>query len=509
MNSSLLLTIILAYFALLLLIAHITSRGSNNESFFVGNRKSQWWLVAFGMIGTTLTGITFISVPGTVSSVGFSYFQVTIGYWLGYFLVAFILLPLYYKMRLTSIYTYLEKRFNINANQTGAFFFMLSRTVGSTLRLYLVIKILEIFILKDLHISFTTTAVVILILILLYTFKGGVKTIVWTDTLQTTFMLISLIVGIWYLLGDLDLAIPHAWQSMKAQNLTHIFTWDGLSSHNFFKEIIGGAFITVAMTGLDQEMMQKNISVSNLKDSRKNMLLMGTLQMFVVFAFLFLGGLLFIYALQNGITATADDLYPTIAIQSGWPFLLTIIFIIGLISALFPSSDGALTAMTSSFCLDILHFKKKNWSKKKKLRTRLLVHASFALLFLAFIFFYRFIDNDSLISILLKLAGYTYGPLLGLFSFGILTKRKINGKKPLTLSLISMLLTLILDLLNHPNWYIQQFDLSPQMSHWAHLTSENIFQGYKIGYELLVINALITFILLFIFSKKKNTDVLS
>src|SRR5699024_6776947 len=241
----------------------------------------------------------------------------------------------------------------------------------------------------------------------------------------------------------------------------------------------------------------------------KNMLLMGTLQMFVVFAFLFLGGLLFIYAQQNGITATGDDLYPTIAIQSGWPFLLTVIFIIGLISALFPSSDGSLTAMTYSFCLDILHFKKKNWSKKKKLRTRLLVHASFALLFLAFIFFYRFIDNDSLISILLKLAGYTYGPLLGLFSFGILTKRKINGKKPLTLSLISMLLTLILDLLNHPNWYIQQFDLSPQMSHWAHLTSENIFQGYKIGYELLVINALITFILLFIFSKKKNTDILS
>ncbi len=510
MNSVLLLAIILAYFCLLLAISWFTSRGSNNESFFVGNRKSKWWVVAFGMIGTSLTGITFISVPGTVGESGFSYFQVTIGYWLGYFIVAFVLLPLYYRMQLTSIYTYLERRLGGNAHKTGALFFMLSRTVGSTLRLYLVIKVLELFVLEELKVPFSLAAIIILLLILLYTFKGGVKTIVWTDTLQTTFMLLSLVVGVLYLMENLNLDIKTTWQQLEGQGLTQIFTWGGLSSHNFIKEIIGGAFITVAMTGLDQEMMQKNISVSNLKDSRKNMLVMGALQMVVVFVFLFLGGLLLLFAQQHGINARGDDLYPAIAIQSGLPFILTIVFVIGLISALFPSSDGALTAMTSSFCIDILNLPaRKHWKEKKKVQIRLLVHFLFALVFLGFVFFYRLVDNGSLIVILLKLAGYTYGPLLGLFAFGIMTKRWVKGKWPLLLSIAAMLLTLLLDLLNHPDWYIAKFHLAPSMATLARSLSLNIFHGYKIGYELLVINAFITFILLLVVSCKKTESILA
>ena len=505
MNAPLLLVIVLAYFILLLVIAWSTSRGSNNDAFFVGNRSSKWWVVAFGMIGTSLTGVTFISVPGTVGTNGFGYFQVTIGYWLGYFIVAFVLLPLYYKMRLTSIYTYLQQRLGNNAHKTGALFFMLSRTVGSTLRLYLVIKVLEFFILDSLGISFGWTAVLIVLLILLYTFRGGVKTIVWTDTLQTTFMLLSLAAGILYLSHALALPIPDVWRHLEKQQLTHMFTWAGDPANNFFKDIIGGIFITVAMTGLDQEMMQKNISVRTLKDSRKNVLWMGALQMLVVFAFLFLGGLLLLYAQQNGITARGDDLYPAVAIQSGLPFGLTLLFVIGLISALFPSSDGALTAMTSSFCIDLLHLTEKPWKAAQKIRVRQLIHLAFALLFLGFVFFYRLLDNGSLIVILLKLAGYTYGPLLGLFAFGLLTRRQVKARAPLRLSLLSLLLTLLLDLLNHPAWYIAQFQLPPRAGALARQLSEKLFHGYQIGYELLLINALITFGLLLLASHGKTT----
>jgi Na+/proline symporter len=504
MNSALLLSIVLAYFLVLLGIAYYTSRGSNNESFFVGNRKSKWWLVAFGMIGTSLSGMTFISVPGTVGNSGFAYFQVVIGYWIGYFIVAFVLLPVYYKMKLTSIYTYLERRLGRNAHKTGALFFILSRTVGATLRLYLVIKVLELFVLKDLNISFELTSVVILGLILLYTFKGGVKTIVWTDTLQTTFMLLSLLAGIFYLSGKLDLGMGESWSAISAQGMTRIFTYDAFSANNFIKQIIGGAFITIAMTGLDQEMMQKNISVSNLKDSQKNMVVMGTLQMVVVFIFLFLGGILSLYAQKNGIMAKGDDLFPAIAIQSGLPFAFTIIFIIGLISALFPSADGALTALTSSFCIDILGMQHRaEWTEKKRTNVRLTVHNIFAIIFLGFVFFFREVDNGSLIIILLKLAGYTYGPLLGLFAFGLLTKRSVGEKWPLVIALISLVLTLLIDIVNNPEWYAPKFDFSASTATFFRDISYQLFHGYKIGVELLVINAAITYLLLLLISKKK------
>lgn len=535
-QSTILLIIIVAYFALLLGVAFYTARGSNNESFFVGNRSSKWWLVAFGMIGTSLSGMTFISVPGTVGGGAMGYFQVVLGYWIGYFIVSYVLLPVYYKMQLTSIYTYLEKRLGTNAHKTGAFFFLLSRTLGATLRLYLVIKVLELFVLGNLGISFEITAIVILGLILLYTFKGGVKTIVWTDTLQTTFMLLALIVSIIFLANNLNLSMGEAWTAMSERGMTTVFATDPLKGNFFLKEIIGGMVITIAMTGLDQEMMQKNISVSNLKDSKKNMVVMGTLQMMVVFIFLFLGGLLYLYAesqgagfqtimkdgvainqfMWDGAVMKGDDMFPQIAINSGLPFILTICFIIGLISALFPSADGALTALTASFCIDILGMDKEKKQleaakvseaeiERKLSKKRLIVHNSFAVVFLLCVFFFREIDNGSLITILLKLAGFTYGPLLGLFAFGLITKRVVAAKAPLILCIVAMLLTLGLDMVNNYQWYIPQFNFGTDTANWLMQTGDRIFGGYKIGVELLLINAIITFILLWFASSKSET----
>ncbi len=482
MNSAILLGIVIIYFAVLLGIAFYTSRHSNNESFFIGNRSSKWWLVAFGMIGTSLSGMTFISVPGTVGSKGFDYFQVVIGYWLGYFVVAFVLLPLYYKLQLTSIYTYLEKRLGIVSYKTGALFFILSRTLGATLRLYLVIKVLEKFVLNGMGISFELTAIVILGLILLYTFRGGVKTIVWTDTLQTTFMLLALVVCVVYIMHTLHLDFAGTWHAMQAKGYTRFIQTDPKSGNFFLKQILGGAFITIAMTGLDQEMMQKNISVSNLKDSQKNMISFSFTLLLANFIFLLLGGLIYLYASAKGITATGDDLFPTIAMNSGLPFIISVCFLIGLISAVFPSADGALTALTSSFCIDILGLKRRpGISEKQKIRTRLIVHNAFALIFLGCVFFFRKVDNGSLIQTLLVVAGYTYGPLLALFAFGILTKRDVRNEFVPIICLVSPILCYIL----------KQFD-------------KQYLAGYSIGTELLIINAGIAFALLFLTSKKTS-----
>lgn len=500
-----LIAIILAYFSLLLGIAFYTSRNSNNESFFIGNRKSNWMLVSFGMIGTSLSGMTFISVPGKVGASGFEYFQLAIGFWLGYFVVAYVLLPLYYKMQLTSIYTYLDNRLGTGAYKTGSMFFILSRTMGATLRLYLVIKVLEQFVLKEIGISFEWTAVLIMVLILLYTLRGGVKTIVWTDTLQTTFMLLALVICVVYMLGQLDLNVSTAWAAMSEHNYTKTFNTNILESNHFLKQIIGGAFITISMTGLDQEMMQKNISVSKLKDAQKNMLVFGFVQMLVVFIFLTLGGLLSLYASAQGISATGDALFPTIAVQSALPIFITIIFLVGLISALFPSADGALTALTSSFCIDILGIKRnENWTEKKKANVRYAVHYSFAILFLMCVFFFRVIDSGSLVDILFKIANFTYGPLLGLFAFGILTKRSLQKVHPLFICLTALLLTFGIDLINNPAFYIKIFSLDTSAAQALQAFSNSIFSGYKIGNELLIINAALTFGLLFLFSSKKS-----
>lgn len=508
MSPVLLFTFVIAYFLLLLGVAWYTSRNSNNESFFIGNKSSNWMLVAFGMIGTSLSGVTFVSVPGTVGLSAFSYFQVVIGYFIGYFLIAFILLPLYYRLNLTSIYNYLQQRFGKFSYKTGAMFFIISRTLGATARLYLVINVLQIFILEripNIHISFWVTTFIILLMIILYTYEGGVKTIVFTDTLQTSFMLLGLIVCIIYVMGNIGHSFASTLVELDERGLTKIFNTDLNSPGFFLKNIIGGMFITVTMTGLDQEMMQKNISVRTLKDSQKNMVTFSIILVVVNFLFLLMGGLLYLFATTRGINVPADDLFPTVALNY-MPAAVSIIFVIGLISALFPSADGALTALTSSFCQDIIGFKRRDdWDEKKKKRIRMAIHFSFALLFFIMVMFFKWIDNKSIIDVILKVAGFTYGPLLGLFAFGILTKRSINDRLAVYVCIAAPILILGIDFINNINWYVLQLKLSGAWIEDIKALSTSLFGKFKIGYELLIYNGLLTFLGLFLISKKSTT----
>ena len=478
MSSTLLFTIVIIYFLVLLAVAWYTSRNSNNDSFFIGNRSSNWMLVAFGMIGTSLSGVTFVSVPGTVGGNHFGYFQVVIGYFIGYFIVAFVLLPLYYRLHLTSIYHYLDQRFGLIAYKTGSLFFIISRTLGATARLYLVINVLQIFILDEMQVPFWVTTLVILIMILLYTFEGGVKTIVFTDTLQTTFMLLGLVICVVYIMKNMDLSFFQTMDKLSLKGYTKIFNTDVNSSGFWLKQILGGAFITVGMTGLDQEMMQKNISVKNLKDSQKNMITFSTIMVLVNLLFLFLGGLLYLLAETNNIGVKGDDLFPTVALNylPGW---VAIIFIIGLISALFPSADGAITALTSSFCIDMLGLKRnKNTNEAQKKKTRMSVHLSFTIIFFLCVMIFKLINNKSIIDIILQIAGYTYGPLLGLFTFGILTKRIVRqGYATLIVCLVAPVVCYL---------------ISHNAAQW--------FGGFQIGIELLILNGLLTFMGLWLIS---------
>ncbi|HEX9511980.1 MAG TPA: sodium:solute symporter [Puia sp.] len=499
MSPSLLFTFVIGYFLLLLGVAWRTSRHSNNDSFFIGNRNSNWRLVAFGMIGTSLSGVTFVSVPGTVGDFAgvaykaFGYFQVVIGNWIGCLVIAFVLLPLYYRLQLTSIYNYLHTRFGKIAYRTGSLFFIISRTVGATARLYLVINILHIFILKELGVPFALTCFVILLMILLYTFEGGVKTIVYTDTLQTTFMLLGLVVCIVYILQHMDLSFGGALQALDEKSFTRIFNTDINSKGFFGKQIIGGMFIMIAMTGLDQEMMQKNISVKNLKDSQKNMLSFSFILVLVNFLFLLLGGLLYLFILHNGAAyhdhqlllngqnVIGDDLFPTLALHY-LPKAVSIIFIIGLISALFPSADGALTALTSSFCIDLLDLRNNTGlNEQQKKRTRMTVHICFALIFLICVLVFKWINSKSIINIILELAGYTYGPLLGLFAFGIFTKRHLPDHWMVTVICL----------------------LAPTCCYFISRYSSSWLGGFQIGIELLLINGILTFLGLLSISKKQ------
>ena len=515
MSPYLLLSFVLGYFILLFVVAWFTSRNSNNDSFFIGNKNSNWKLVAFGMIGTSLSGVTFVSVPGSVGNIGkmgampnaMGYFQVVIGYLLGYIVIAYVLLPLYYKMNLTSIYNYLKQRFGEWAYKTGASFFILSRTVGATARLYLVINILHIFILSQLNIPFWASTAVVLVMILLYTFEGGVKTIVYTDTLQTFLMITGLVVCVIYILHNLHFSITDAVNAMEAKSLTRVFNTDVNSKGFFLKQILGGMFITIAMTGLDQEMMQKNISVKTLKDSQKNILTFSVILVFVNLLFLLLGGLLYLYAFNNGaaftnmitgnkevfglyhnnLNITGDNLFPSIVLGlfQQVPVIISVIFIIALISALFPSADGALTALTSSFCIDILGLKEReDINEKQKRNIRLTVHLSMTVIFFLCILVFREINSRSIIDKILDLAGYTYGPLLGLFAFGILTQRSLPN------NFIIALIALI----------------CPVLCYFLKTNSTSVFGGYDIGIEILLINGLLTFLGLLIISKKTLTQ---
>ena len=509
MSPQILFSFVIGYFLLLLLVAWFTSRNSNNDSFFIGSRNSNWMLVAFGMIGTSLSGVTFVSVPGTVGTGGFQYFQVVLGYFLGYLVVAFVLLPLYYRLNLTSIYLYLEKRFGTVSYKTGALFFIVSRALGATARLYLVVNILQLFILNKMGIPFWATALVILVLILLYTFEGGVKTIVYTDTLQTTFMLLGLLVCIITILNKLDMGFAEALSALNKNGMSKVINTDINSTGFFLKQILGGAFITIAMTGLDQEMMQKNISVRTLGGSQKNILTLSTILILVNFLFLLMGGLLYLYAAQNNIAAKGDDLFPAVALGGTLSVIISVIFIIGLISALFPSADGALTALTSSFCIDILGLKKNTiFSEQQKKRTRLSVHLTFAVIFFLLVMLFKWIDDKSIIDVILKVAGYTYGPLLGLFAFGILTHRKVKDKYVLAVCLLSPLIIFGIDFLNNPEWFVKRFGLSPESEAGLKNLSASIFGGFKIGIEILILNGLVTFLgLIFISGKDVKREL--
>jgi Na+/proline symporter len=500
MSPYVLLSFVVGYFLLLLVVAWYTSKNSDNDSFFNGNKNSNWMLVAFGMIGTSLSGVTFVSVPGGVGKINFNYFQLVIGYFFGYLVVAFVLLPLYYKMNLTSIYTYLEKRIGVSAHKAGAFFFILSRTVGATARLYLVINILQIFILKDLGVPFIVTTLVILGMILLYTFEGGVKTIVYTDTLQTTGMLVGLVACIYFISQSMGNGIEGMYNQMAEKNYTQVFNFNPLEGGNFFKQFLGGMFITITMTGLDQEMMQKNISVKTLGSSQKNMFTLSIVLIVVNFLFLFLGGVLHVYAAANNITAVGDDLFPTIALSSAFAKTIGVVFIIALISALFPSVDGAITSLTSCFCIDILEFNKLSITEAEKKKKRLTVHLAFAILFFLLVLIFKAIDDKSIIQFILKFAGITYGPLLGLFAFGILTKKVIKNKLVWPICIAGPFITLLIDLLCNPAYYETLLHTKLGLTDM----STSIFHGYKIGPELILINGAITFLGLLIVSKNSS-----
>lgn len=471
MAPLLLLSFVVAYFVILLAVAWYTGKNSTNDSFFIGNRNSNWMLVAFGMIGTSLSGVTFVSVPGTVSTNGFYYMQIVLGYLLGYIVVAFVLMPLYYKLQLTSIYNYLHNRLGFIAYKTGALFFIISRTVGATARLYLVINILQNFILDEMGVPFWLTSIVILVMILLYTFEGGVKTIVFTDTLQTSFMLVGLVVCVIYIMYHLQLSVSGTIHQLQLKGYTHFFNTDINSKGFFLKQIIGGVFITIAMTGLDQEMMQKNISVKTLKGAQTNMISFSVIIVLVNFLFLLLGGLLYLFAAQNGLNYTGDDLFPTIALHY-LPKAVSMIFIIGLISALFPSADGALTALTSSFCIDILGIRRGQQTEQQQKKIRQRVHLTFSVIFLICIFVFKTINSKSIINIILDLAGFTYGPLLGLFAFGIFSKKTLHETYAITFVCLA----------------------TPVLSYFIEKWIPSLTGGFNIGIELLLINGIFTYL---------------
>ncbi|TXF75078.1 sodium:solute symporter [Chryseobacterium sp.] len=478
MNPYVLLSIIIAYFAILLWVAYRTGKGSNNESFFIGNRKSNWMLVAFGMIGTSLSGVTFVSVPGAVGADKFHYLQITIGYLIGYIIIAYVLLPLYYRLKLTSIYGYLQERMGQVSYKSGAWIFIVSRLVGATARLYLVVNILQFSILDSLGVPFIVTTLVILAMIILYTYEGGVKTIVWTDTLQTTCMLLGLIICSAYMLNHLNLGFFESLTAMNKLGYTEVFNTDVDSKAFFFKQILAGAFITITMTGIDQEMMQKSLSVTRLKDSQKNMVTLGFVLVGVISLFLFMGGLLHLYGATENVVSSGDQLFPDIALNHLPPFI-SIIFIVALISALFPSADGAMTALTSSICIDIFGLKDQKISQKEQEKFRKRVHLIVAFAFLVMVIIFKLINDNSMIGLILKLAGFTYGPLLGLFAFGIFTKYRVKDKLVPYVCIAAPLIS----------YFIDKFQ-------------ESMFGDFKIGLELLIINGLLTFFGLWLIRKK-------
>ncbi len=485
MSSFLILILLLGYFLVLIFISYLTGKNDSNVDFFKAGKKSPWYLVAFGMIGASLSGVTFISVPGWVEASQFSYFQVVLGYMVGYFVVAFVLLPVYYKLNLTSIYEYLFHRFGFVSHKTGAFFFFVSRVLGAAFRLYLVAIVLQQFIFDEWNVPFEITVVISILLIWIYTFRGGIKTIVWTDTLQTLFMITAVLLSIYFIIDSLGWTFSEFLASEELKSYSTIFNTGSILDKGYFlKSFFGGVFITICMTGLDQDMMQKNLTCKSLKDAQKNMLSFSVVLTFVTFLFMLLGALLFIYAKQNNIEIPllygkpkTDLLFPEIALNSGLGITLGITFILGLIAAAYSSADSALTSLTTSFCVDILNMKGKSEKEQKTIRKK--THIGMSVLLVLVIISFKYILNSNVIDSLLTVAGYTYGPLLGLFAFGIFTNYKIKDKFVWIVALASV--TIVFMLGKIPADYLG---------------------GYMIGYELLPLNGLLTFLGLILIRRK-------
>ena len=473
MSSTLILTVIAIYFSLLFIISYYTGKNDSNSTFFLGDRNSPWYIVAYGMIGTTLSGITFISVPGWVDSSQFSYMQMVFGFFVGYFIISRILLPLYYKLELTSIYTYLKNRFGNNTYKTGSAFFLLSRTIGASFRLYLIASVLQFAVFESWNIPFYVTVIITITLIWLYTYRGGIRTIIWTDTLQTTFMLGTVFMIAYTVTEKMNLDFTSTIQLIRESDYSKVFFFeDWKDSKYFFKQFFSGVFMAIVMTGLDQDQMQKNLSCKNLKDAQKNMMVFSSILIFVDLLFLSLGALLYIYSNKFGILipVDADMLFPNIALNSGLPSYVGVLFIIGIIAAAYSSADSALTSLTTSFCVDILEFEKQD--PKQQIKTRKYSHLLLSFVLLGVILLFRVINDQSVIKSLFIVAGYTYGPLLGMFSFGLFTKWKIRDKWVPLVAIISPILCYIIKL------YI------------------------PFGFELLIINGLLTFIGLYILKRK-------
>lgn len=483
MNPGTILLIFAVYTSLLFIIAWRTARKPNNETYFIGNRASPWYVVAYGMIGASLSGVTFISIPGDVGTSHFSYMMIVFGYLLGYAVIAQVLLPLYYNLNLTSIYSYLEKRFGFYSYKTGAFFFLLSRSIGASFRVYLVVNVLQVFVFDAWNVPFVVTVILFMGLIILYSFRGGIRTIVWTDTLQTTFMILAVIVSISMIAGELDLSLGSLIKAASQSEFSEMIITDWAHRHHFLKQFFSGAFIAIVMTGLDQDMMQKNLSCRNLRDAQKNVYLMSWSLIPVNLLFLFLGLVLYMYAAANNIAipASTDDLFPTIALRHLGP-TAGIVFFIGLVAAAYSSADGSLTSLTTSISVDFLGLKKNDrLSEDQKIRIRKMVHFSMSVILILMIMLFRAISDQSVIQKLFTIAGYTYGPLLGLYAFGLFTKYSVNDR-----------------------WVPVVAVLSPMLCYVLSINSQAWFKGYRFGFELLILNGLLTFAGLWILKNKSR-----
>ncbi len=466
MNAYVILAVIAVYFGILLYISNRSTKNAKSEDFYNASKSSPWYLVAFGMIGTTLSGVTFISVPGWVGTSQFSYFEMVLGYIFGYIFVAQVLMPLYYRLNLITIYTYLKTRFGVASYKTGSLFFILSRTFGAAFRLYLVAAVLQYAVFDEMGVSFYVTVFITLVLIWIYTNQGGIKTIVITDTLQTVFMMVALFVCMFQLSGAMGWSFGEMWREVHQSDYSQVFFWDD-GPKNFWKQFFAGIFIVIVMTGLDQDMMQKNLSIKNIADAQKNMYWFTGVLVIIKYVFLVFGALLFLYIGKEGIAAPerADLLFPTVALNY-MPAWVGITFILGLTAAAYSSADSALTSLTTTFCIDILNFKPGETSNE--VSTRRAVHIAFSMIiFLIIVVFYQ-IQNDSVISSIFTIAGYTYGPLLGLFAYGLMTKQPVLDK-----------------------WVPIVCVLSPLFTFLSDRYSEQLI-NYEFGFELLILNGIYT-----------------